>query len=324
MKKMMTNPIQNIAQMRKSHAKGWAMSWSELLDAEINHGCDTGINNAEILYIEHGVNFAGSLNMFGGATDEVIRRINAVAVHPNVVSLDHNMPNYGEILRKRINAKTTSHLVTQDWCDAISKFCKGVPSYSMVDKAWAAAKDVIIGDSHSIAFSRKDEAIFRNDGMTLRKAIGTPVAELLRGYEPEPGKSVTLCFGSIDIRHHLLRPGAEKIDWVGYKKLITELVDLGLDVYACAPVPVEYEGRKIPKTGMYKGTGFYGSQADRASLTQEIIGEIEYIVGPRQLIQPPHEWYTMCPEAYAKEKMEMSGSVHIAPPNYNRNHWGEV
>ncbi len=323
MKKIITNPIANVPQRAKSHSFGWASAWADLLGADINHKCDTGINDAEILYIDHGANFGGTLNLFGGCTDDIVRKINAVAVHRNVVSLDHDMPNYGEQLRKRIGAKTTSQFVDDDWCDAVSKFCQSVPTYRMQDHAGLAKLPVIVGDSHSIAFSRKNEAIFRNDGMTLRRAIDTPVEELLRGYSPQMGQAVTLCFGSIDIRHHLLRPGADPINWHGYRELISKLVDQGYDVYACAPVPVEYEERRIPKTGYYKGTPFYGSREDRASLTQEIIGEIEYSVGPHNLIQPPHEWYTMCPEQYASEKMELSSSVHIAPPNYYRNHWGE-
>jgi hypothetical protein len=41
------------------------------------------------------------------------------------------------------------------------------------------------------------------------------------------------------------------------------------DVWFAAPVPVEFEGRRIPKSGFYKKTPFYGSWKERWDLTNE-------------------------------------------------------
>jgi hypothetical protein len=56
-----------------SHTHGWALSWAENLGVPINYDNDP-INE---IYVDHGVNFGGSLNLFGGYTQELEDRIEA-------------------------------------------------------------------------------------------------------------------------------------------------------------------------------------------------------------------------------------------------------
>jgi hypothetical protein len=88
------------------------------------------------------------------------------------------------------------------------------------------------------------------------------------------------------------------------------------EVEVAAPVPVEYEGRKLPKTGYYNNTPFCGTQCQRSGWTNHFMDEI----GKHgiDLVQPPFSWYDMDPELYAERFMEMGGSVHIAPKYYRR------
>ena len=175
----------------------------------------------------------------------------------------------------------------------------------------------MVGDSHTIAFSSSTDRVYRNDGKTLFGAIKAGLGSFLRGTTPK-GR-VSLCFGSIDIRHHLLRrdnPGIADL----VAKYIEQGNELADDVWYCAPVPVEYEDRKIPKSGFYKGTPFYGTFAERRELTDMFINELYKRTD--KVIQPPKEWYTMDGEKYAKTYMEFGSSFHIAPPFYRRNDWG--
>ena len=129
---------------------------------------------------------------------------------------------------------------------------------------------------------------------------------------------MTIVAGSIDVRHHLFRqPNPKK----AMLALVTGLVaraeslgNLGLDVELCAPVPVEYEDRPLPRTGYYNGTPFFGTQVDRARLTTEMAT----MLGRRwpNVITPPPNWYCMDPKDYATTVMERGGSVHIAPTHY--------
>ena len=118
---IITNPISNIPKNEKSHSLGWAQTWRKLLDASINHNCNPQILNADTIYIDHGVNFGGTLNLFGGATKEVFDRINLVMACKNIISLDWDMPDYGAMLLKRIGAKTTYELITPEWCNLVAK-----------------------------------------------------------------------------------------------------------------------------------------------------------------------------------------------------------
>ena len=88
---------------------------------------------------------------------------------------------------------------------------------------------------------------------------------------------------------------------------------------AC-PVPVEYQFRRIPKTGFYKGTPFFGTETERRDLTNEWRRYL--LQNYRHVVSPPPHWYTMDPELYAKEIMELSSSVHISPTHYRRKDWG--
>ena len=318
--KTITNPISNIPVNPKSHTHGWAQLWKEQLDASINYKCTPNTLKSNVLYIDHGANFSGTLNLFGGATKEVYDKINIVCSHPNVVSLDWDMPDYGAMLKKRIGAKTTYEGITEEWCDRVSARLNNVTSLKQQDLNYGS---VTLGDSHSIAFSGPEHRVLRNDGKTLHGALKEGLDNLLRGIIPTG--NVFLCFGSIDIRHHLLRHGDGAVD-----KLIDEYIRQGTEleakydvsVYYCYPVPVEHEDRRIPKSGYYKKTPFYGSATDRRDLTMDFITQLEDKSGG-MIIDPPHSWYTMDGKSYAEKYMEFGGSFHIAPPFYYRNNWGE-
>ena len=317
--KVITNPISNVPVQPKSHTLGWATVWQDQLDAAIDHKCSPRILEADVVYIDHGANFGGTLNLFGGATKELYDRINLVCACKNIVSLDWDMPNYGEMLRGRIGNKTTYEGLTEEWCDKVSARLSNVPSLKQQDLEY---DDVILGDSHTISFSDKDTICLRNDGKTLHGVLTAGLDTMLRGVVPK--NKLTLCFGSIDIRHHLMRHGPDAVDKLveAYVKQGSELADkYNCEVYYCYPVPVEYEDRKVPKTGYYKKTPFYGTREERAELTQRFISKLEEL-SEGKTVAPPSEWYTMDPEKYAKTYMEFGGSFHIAPPFYKRNNWG--
>mgnify|MGYP006079531755 CR=1 FL=1 len=324
MNSVITNPISNIPVNEKSHVHGWTQIWRDQTGSAINHKCTPAIKSFDTVYIDHGANFGGTLNLFGGAAKEVFDRINLVASCPNIVSLDHDMPDYGEMLKKRIGANTTYEGITEEWCDMLSARLANIPSLKQhnLDTVYQNLEGITVGDSHTSAFSHRTDMVYRNDGKTLHGALKTGLRSLFRG--ESPFGRVTLCLGSIDIRHHILRHS----DFV-LENLIREYVAQGSALemsYNCkvsyaAPVPVEFEGRRIPKSGFYKKEPFFGSQQERSDLTKRFIDELNTQSG-NKVIMPPADWYTMNPELYAKTYMEHGSSFHIAPPFYRRNDWG--
>jgi len=317
--KVITNPIGGVPQLKTSHVLGWASNWAEQLDAIIDHKCSHNIMNALIVYIEHGVNFSGTLNLFGGASKEIYDRINRVMAHPNVVSLDWDIPPWGEQFRGRIGNATTYEGITSQWCDALTKRISTIPS--LKQEHLQGMKGITIGDSHSTAFAESGDIVLRENGKTLFGTLKRGLINEFRGLTPF--NKVTFCYGSIDIRHHILRHTDFNLD-----EMLDEYVkqaqaigkEYNCDVEFTAPVPVEYEERRLPKTGYFKGTPFFGSREDRFNLTMRFIEGLKD--RNVKVIMPPYNWYTMNPEKYAKVHMENGSSVHISPIYYRRKNWG--
>ena len=322
---VLTNPISNIPKLKNSPVLGWSLVWADQLNARIDHACSPAIGLDTICYIEHGVNFGGTLNLFGGATKEIYDRINRVAAHPNVVSLDFDMPDWGDQLKKRIGAPTTYTGITEQWCDALSLRLSKVQSVKQQDLLQVSSKfdGISVGDSHTPAFSRSTDIILRENGKTLYGTLKRGLITEFRGLKPFG--NVTFCYGSIDIRHHILRHENFNLDDMldeYVRQAVTIQKEHGCDISFTTPVPVEYEDRRLPKTGYFKGTPFFGSRQDRLDFTYRIIEGLNK--RKVNVIMPPEEWYKMDGEKYAKTYMENSSSVHISPQYYRRNDWGQT
>jgi hypothetical protein len=126
--------------------------------------------------------------------------------------------------------------------------------------------------------------------------------------------------GNVDIRHHLCR----QLDPEGSARKLVTTLKIQLEwlqqsgkigtFEVTAPYPIEHEERKIPKTGFYKGTPFYGSWPTRDRLMGIITNEMKYQF--ENVHQWPTNWYMIDPEDYAKTYMEKPGSVHLSPEFY--------
>jgi hypothetical protein len=289
--------------------------WAEQLNAEIDHKCTRKILSADVVYIEHGANFGGTLNLFGGASEDIYDKLNIITACPDVISLGWKMPNYGAMLKKRVGVPSTYREISETWCNMLSKRFDKTESIMQENLPFA---DACIGDSHALAFSDRLQKVFKNDGKTLFGALKAGLSTLLRGTFPD---NLIWSLGSIDIRHHILRHDNFPLeDFI--KEYVKQGDKLGNDVRYCYPVPVEFEGRRIPKSGFYKKTPFFGSYAERKELTEKFIDVLVKQVGNR-VVAPPEDWYTMDPELYAKTYMEHGSSFHIAPPYYHKHNWGK-
>jgi hypothetical protein len=315
------NPLSGIPKKVNSHTKGWSDHWAEMLNARVVNKIREGVGTKNVVYIDHGVNYDGAINLFGGVTDEIVNNLNALMLVEELVSLDHPMPKYGEQFRKRMKAKSTSTLVTDEWCDRVDESFKNVRTLQQSD---LNQEGVTVGDSHATAFAGKGHMVMRKNGRTLHGSL----REGLESLVPKSNiiNDIRFCLGSIDVRHHLLRHQPESENFGAmmqeYIKQSRELAEnRGCKVSLCYVVPVEHEGRRIPKTGWYKNTPFYGSREDRAMYAAVFNTVLKESGMP--VIEPPQKWYEMDGEEYAKQFMEANGSVHISPAYYARNNWGE-
>jgi hypothetical protein len=158
--------------------------------------------------------------------------------------------------------------------------------------------------------------VVKENGRTLHGQITTDFAYVREYLEVCPQiRGVTLCFGSVDLRHHICRLDA---DWKGMFREWKRFGDsLGIEVEYALPFPVEFEGRRLPKTGYYRGKPFYGTQKERAEVLEGMWDFAEEI--GMNAVRYPDEWLDMDPEQYAIERMERPQSVHLSPYYYRRH-----
>lgn len=319
---MIFNPFASIPVNPKSHVRGWAMHWAECMSTTIANK-DTDLSTCSELYWEHGVNFGGALNLFGGVTNEVVDKIEQlVNFKGDLFSLDISMPNYAEQLSKRIGQATCSPRLTKSLLEA---FKNKLDRSQTVLQSQLSLVNAAIGDSHSTAFALHGSMVLRTNGLTLHGALtkGEFVRQLSL-FKKIPER-VTLVAGSIDIRHHIGRQDnpAKSIEDLCelYCQLAAFIEDeFSIHVEIAAPVPVEYEARRLPQTGYYKDRPFCGPMASRRDWTSYFIDLMSH---ENKVIGPPVEWYSMDGEEYAKQNMELGSSVHVAPNKYRRFNWGQ-
>lgn len=293
--------IGTITSKPQSHTFGWSKLWGENLGVPVNHTCEP----IETVFFDHGVNYGNSLNLFGGYGEKQARCIRNLVQAKRVYSLDIDMPKYDEMFRRRKDVED------DELMDQLKSFCDKAVTLKSTDLQtdW-----LTIGDSHTGAWAPHGSMIVRENGKTLNSQVRSDFQWVKDHLALCPQiKGVTLVFGNIDIRHHIIRLG---VDW---RPMWDALVAFGesLDIevkYAC-PWPIECESRRIPKSGWYKGNSFSGSQRERRTVqlkVRDFLGGTTY----------PESWLDMDPLEYAKTIMEKPGSVHLSPTHYLRQNWG--
>lgn len=318
---IITNPFTPIPKSDKSHVRGWSEVWSQRLGAKIATK-DDSISIFGNIHIDHGVNFSGAMNLFGGFNDDCAKRckeiVGEVSKGSKLYSLDIPMSeaNYVNQIEKRLGAKTTSKEVDFDFLMDLDSCLSSATTLTMDD---LGLDSVILGDSHTVAYSLPRQAVKKINGKTLYSALNSSLHDFIVNNNAHKYDDVTLCLGSIDIRFHTYGKDGyiEELAKAYAEQIISAQQSLGIKISPCAPVPVEHEDRKLPKTGQYKGVNFNGSMSERLDFTMRFIDRLMSYCCDFDVVIPPSHWYMMGGEKYAKEIMELSSSVHIAPKNYN-------
>jgi len=310
-----------------SHKAGWAyMRACQLQQAtgkeyKVLHNGESW-DDYDTVYLYHGMEFQGSLNLFGGATEESAKYFERLATtKAGLISLDIPMPDYGELCKGRLSS-CDDYWRNVNW-DAVSAKCKQIPDTRnplITDK-------LVIGDSHAFSVYQSRYNVIRKDARTLRGVLKKTIKKEMLDHGIDPGtiNTITTYYGNIDIRHHLMRetnPNGE-IDLLlaEYEKQIKELGIKNVEVVS--PLPIEDESRRLPKTGYFKNTPFYGSQLERAELVNYFSHQLARICERNgwNNFTWPNEWYTISPLEYMKTYMERPKSVHLAPKFHRWNYW---
>lgn len=315
----------DIPKSLNSHVRGWSELWSKQLNTRITNDINE-IENARLIYLDPGVNYSGTLNVFGGINDKIVNKMKAcIKSEVRLIWLSEISPpeNLKEGLIKRIGKPSTSKDLTEY---LIEEFCKLLNAkYDQNEYMFDTGEvEIVFGDSHATAFSyisnvtNRPVPVFRNNGLTLRRVVKDDLITKKVGNHIE---KITISLGNIDIRHHICR---DNYDWV-FKSLEEQLIkisDKGVKIDFSIPWPIEHEGRKIPKTGYFDGTPFYGSWTQRVEQRNVFVWNLINIknkckgmnlIGLNDKVV--HDSIED-PERYAKNYMEGRSSVHLSPEKY--------
>ncbi len=265
------------------------------------------------MFFDHGVNFSDSLNLFGGFTEKHERCMVNLSQAKEVWSLDVDMPPYLDWYLARKDVKISPGL-KKDFAEFCRKGRSNTLKSTDLGLPWLA-----IGDSHTAAWAPWNSMVVKTNGKTLHGQVQSDFQYVRDHLEMCPQvEGVTLSFGNIDVRPHICRLDADWREmWRAYKAFGDSLKVM---VEFAIPLLIEFEGRKLPKTGWYKNAPFWGSQQERAKLVEDITAFADEI--GMNTVHYPAEWATMDPETYAKERMEKPQSVHLSPKHYRRHNWG--
>lgn len=315
---IMTGLLGPIPKAEYSHNAAWARLWAKLLKAEISPTIPDG--GDVVLFFN--INFDGvTLNLFGGLTKELFDRLDAfINSKATFSTVDHDMPDLGKAFFKRLENNTTYEKFSTEFLEKLTAKCQAVKTLRMTDFNYT---NMIIGDSHSMSYATEDMIVSRNDGKTMNGICNDP--EFIYSKIPDKIKSITLMFGSIDIRHHMFRLRGDPYENATkllekYKSLVHNLQQRGLSTTICCPVPIETEQRKMAETTKYKGQPFTGSREDRLKMTKFFIDYFQ--TNFENVISYPAEWYDMDPQEFEDTIMERPKSIHVGWPNFRINNFG--
>lgn len=277
------------------------------------------IRSADTWVISHGMEFKEAYNLNGGWLPEHSERLKLMITKgfDGILSLERPMPDLVGLLRPRAE-KSEFNLTDFEW-----NKLKTIQENALVlehSNLISNPTRVVLGDSHSVARYQKNTRVLRFDGLTLYGLLNRGIEETLDYFGLDPIEKLVIQAGNIDIRHHLAREPDiyTAIDnlMIRLESQIQPLIKYGrvLEVEMTDPYPIEFEARKLPKTGFYKGTPFFGSWLERNEIRQLFSSKLHtYFENVKKW---PSSWYTMDPEEYANTFMEKPRSVHLSPEFY--------
>jgi hypothetical protein len=307
--------VTSYSSKKESHKSAWAFLIKSQLS---NLGLEVtvltkeqNIHDFDVWMVVLPMEFQGTYNLFGGAGDEPAGRIQRlIDFTGKIYSINREMPDLGAFVQSRIKS------CTDNWksldVSILSSRSNSVKTIDLTLKS----NTFILGDSHSISAYVPGANISRNDGKTLFGIL----KEGMSSYIPEDTDHLITYLGNIDIRHHLCRqPNPIAATESLVYDYVQHLKSLKIpNISAVQLLPIEHEDRRIPKTGFYKGTPFYGSLEKRLEICQIFNKMLSIYLSLEgfDLIKWPNHWYQLSPREFADVYMEKPGSVHLSRKYY--------
>ena len=313
-------PMAYVSRRMTSHKSAQAIIYADMVRqagnaVTVNFGDITDYTPYDAVYVYHGNDFSGGLNIFGGLqAADASPMVSLSKFTGPVYSLAIPFPSYHEMVGSRIaSARKNGTAIRQEWLNIDLANLAAMQSKAQQVVHPLDSNKLVIGDSHSICLYRPGWMVNSVPFTTLNGALNRG----LDSYIHKEVDELDVYFGNIDIRHHLCRLEGNYIDHtVDLAKRYAEAVnkiDAKVSVYE--PLPIENESRKLPKTGYYDGKPFWGSWQQRNEARNVFIQTMQQeLAGPR-LVNWTNNLMNDLGEL-SFDKMEKPQSIHLARSAY--------
>ena len=274
-------------------------------NCDVNYGGEIeDHNDYDCLWVYHGSDWSGGINMFGGVYGfpYVKNTVNFSKFKGKVYSIGIDFPPYHQMVKSKLDAAKKE--VQPEWHDVDLKNLERMFDEAIRIDYPNPTNKIVIGDSHSICMYRPGWTVNSVPFKTLNGAL----TEGFHNYIPHDYQELECYFGNIDIRHHVIRLNQNIEDLAD--RYIAEATKYNAKIYEL--LPIESPSRKIPQSGYYKGQPFHGSWSERNDAKNQFNNYIEKEYG---IIRWTQHLYN--DEGYLDfQYMEKPKSIHLSREFY--------
>ena len=303
-----------------SHRGAQAAIYGSMIEEEYGN-CDinwsgkiTDYSDYDVMWVYHGNDYSGSINMFGGMQGfaHATNVVNFSTFEGEVKSLGIDMPDYGTDLESRRDR--CKHVIKPEFERLDYERMKLMHTEAQTIVHPNPTRKMVCGDSHAIAMYRPGWMINSVPFTTLNGALKRG----LRSYMSNPIDEVEFYFGNIDLRHHICRLNdgdwQRNVDELAHRYIeAVQQLDVKARIYEL--MPCENESRQLPLSGQYKGVNFTGSWLRRMA-ARKMFNEIIHDSG---LLIKWTDYLLNNDGELGFEHMEKPRSVHLSRASYP--HW---
>jgi len=320
-------PFNSISLKPTSHRGSQGVIYADMIrqsgvDCTINENKNPDYNLYESLYVYHGNDFTGGLNLFGVLTGFGGVKITAAfsRFKGQVYSLAIDFPPYHEMIGDRIRRTQEQNKEMQpEWLEVDLDNLERMYNEAQTLVHPNPTERVVVGDSHAICMYRPGWMVNSVPFKTLNGALNSGLETFLEDF-PKISE-LEFYFGNIDIRHHLCRLEGSYIDntkelAARYVQAVEALPYDSLGIYE--PLPIEHPSRRLPKTGYYKGQPYTGSWEQRNECREIFRDEVDRLSSRAKLLRWTDHLLNDAGEL-SFDAMEKPGSVHLSRASYP--HW---
>ena len=255
-------PFIPVAKRIASHRGAQGVMYGDMIkqahgQCDVNYGGEIeDHNDYDTMWVYHGNDFSGGLNMFGGVYGfpYVKNTVNFSQFKGKIKSIAIDFPPYHEWIKDKLDkAKKDPQ---PEWADVDLDNLERMFNEAETVVHPNPTNKLVIGDSHSICMYRPGWTVNSVPFKTLNGALN----DGLKTFIPEGNfNEIELYFGNIDIRHHIVRLDIDVKELAD--RYIEQAKELNAKIYEL--LPIENESRKLPQSGYYKGKPFWGTWQER-------------------------------------------------------------